>query len=56
MTVFLQFLADYAPFIYGAIALVAVYLIRRAILARMRLRITMRALPAPTRMDTGMIQ
>jgi len=34
MTVFLQFLADYAPFIYGAIALVAVYLIRRAILAR----------------------
>ncbi len=34
MTVFLQFLADYAPFVYGAIALVALYLIRRAILAR----------------------
>jgi len=34
VTVFLQFLADYAPFVYGAIALVALYLIRRAILAR----------------------
>jgi len=34
VTVFLQFLADYAPFIYGAIAIVALYLIRRAILAR----------------------
>jgi hypothetical protein len=34
VTVFLQFLADYAPFIYGAIALVAIYLIRRALLAR----------------------
>ena len=34
MTVFLQFFADYAPFIYGAIALIALYLIRRAIMAR----------------------
>ncbi len=34
MTVFLQFLADFAPFVYGAIAIVALYLIRRALLAR----------------------
>ena len=34
MTVFFQFLADYAPFVYGAIALIALYLIRRALMAR----------------------
>ena len=34
MTVFLQFLADNAAFVYGAIAIIALYLIRRALMAR----------------------